>query len=474
MNGSQAIKAITPELIIDTMAEGVVVMDSEARIRQWNNAMTEITGYTEDEMLGEVVFKLRAPGCTNSENISRLMQDDPTNPCSVTGCECRMLSKSGEPIPVLVNARTLRDSNNNIIGILQTITDFRPVEKLRREVAELQVRVGADNSIEGMAGHSKAMRELSRLIQLAAGSDASVLILGESGTGKELAATAVHKLSARRDQPFVRVNCGALPESLLESELFGHVKGAFTGAVNDRIGRFEAADGGTIFLDEIGEISPAVQVKLLRVLQEGEFERVGMSKTLKINVRVIAATNLNLAQEIQDGNFREDLYYRLRVFPLEVPSLRQRTDDIPVLINHFIKKYTVRTGRNIRGIVPQAMSRCIEYPWPGNVRELENAVEYAFVVCPDGGTIGLEHLPAEVSNPVQHPQVQSDSTKAWGQSPRERKAEARKVLSDRVRLIELLNQCEWNKAEAARQLGISRTLVWKWMKKHDIDLRKGR
>ncbi len=472
MNGSLAIKAITPELIIDTMAEGVMVLDSEARIRQWNNAMTAITGYSEEEMLGEVVFKLRAPGCTNSENISSLMRDEPNNPCTVTGCECRMLSSSGEHVPVLVNARTLRDPNNNIIGILQTITDFRPVEKLRREVAELQVRVGSDSPIDGMAGHSKPMRELSRLIQLAAGSDASVLILGESGTGKELAATAIHKLSMRKNQPFVRVNCGALPESLLESELFGHVKGAFTGAVNDRIGRFEAADGGTIFLDEIGEITPAMQVKLLRVLQEGEFERVGMSKTIKVDVRVVAATNLNLAQEIKDGNFREDLYYRLRVFPLEVPPLRKRSDDIPVLIDHFIKKYSAKTGRNIRGIVPQAMNSCMEYRWPGNVRELENAIEYAFVVCPDGGSIGLEHLPAEVANPTLFTKTQPTSVNALAQSLRERKAEARKILSDRVRLIEVLDQCDWNKAEAARQLGISRTLVWKWMKKHNIDLQK--
>eukprot|EP00831_Metopus_contortus_P080967 TRINITY_DN8403_c0_g1_i4.p1 TRINITY_DN8403_c0_g1~~TRINITY_DN8403_c0_g1_i4.p1 ORF type:complete len:475 (+),score=108.13 TRINITY_DN8403_c0_g1_i4:1834-3258(+) len=464
MNTESALSLITPELIINTMAEGVMVLDANAIIRKWNKAMTEITGYNEAEMLGELVFELRAPGCTNSSNIGKLMEDSPANPDSIIGCECRMLAKSGERIPVLVNARTLRDNDGRIIGILQTITDFRPVEKLRCELRELQTRVEPYESIAGMAGHSKAMRELSRLIRLAAGSDASVLILGESGTGKELAAGAVHQLSKRKNKALIKVNCGALPETLLESELFGHVKGAFTGAIRDRQGRFEAADGGSIFLDEIGEVSPAVQVKLLRVLQEGEFEKVGSSTTRRVNVRIIAATNLDLAEEVRKGNFREDLYYRLRVFPLQVPPLRNRVEDIPVLIAHFIKKYSQKTGRHISAMSPQAMTRCVEYHWPGNVRELENAIEYAFVVCPGGKSIGIEHLPGEV-----HSRPGSFHYSASVQ-PAD-KAASRKILSERIALIESLEAAEWNKARVARKLNVSRTLVWKWMKKHHIPLR---
>ncbi|MDD3118066.1 MAG: sigma 54-interacting transcriptional regulator [Victivallales bacterium] len=473
-NGDGTLPAITPELIIDTMAEGLAVLDTAARVRLWNRAMTEITGYSEAEMSGEPIFKLRAPGCTSSEKMVALLHNDPTHPDCINGCECRMLNKQGEAIPVLVNARTLRAPDGAVIGILQTITDFRPVEKLRREVEMLQQQIDPEENFAGMVGHSRIMRELFRLIRLAAGSDASVLIQGESGTGKELAAAAVHQYSSRRTQPFIRVNCGALPETLLESELFGHIRGAFTGAHRDRIGRFEAANGGSIFLDEIGEISAAMQVKLLRVVQEGEFERVGENVTRRADVRIIAATNRDLLNEVKNGRFREDLYYRLRVFPLTIPPLRRRTEDIPAMISYFARQLREKTGRHPVGINPAALHCCMVYPWPGNVRELRNTMEYAFADCPDQRPIRPEHLPEEVRNytPTPPPQV-LPATAAMPATPptgRGCRADAGKILADPAGLRQLLDDSGGNKAEAARRLGVSRTLIWKWMKKHGMPL----
>jgi transcriptional regulator with GAF, ATPase, and Fis domain len=258
----------------------------------------------------------------------------------------------------------------------------------------------------------------------------------------------------------VRVNCGALAESVLESELFGHVQGAFTGAVRDRIGRFEAADGGTLFLDEIGEISPAMQVKLLRVLQEGEFERVGDSTTRQVDVRLIAATNRDLAGMVAKREYREDLYYRLRVFPVRLPALRERPEDIPLLAETFVASLAERTGKRITGISGEGLMALRAYPWPGNVRELANAIEYAFVVCPEG-SIELGHLPEEFRGgvpllPLSVP-VHTVSRPRRGRPPA-------------AALREALARCGWNKAEVGRQFGVSRTAVWKWMNAYDIPM----
>ena len=448
---------ISLELVIDTMAEGLVVVDSGARIRCWNKSMAGMTGYDEGEMLGQSLFKLRAPGCASAEILGMLMSDAPENPGMVSGCECRMLSKAGEEIPVVVNARALRNGSGKIVGMLQTVSDCRPLERLRCEVEALQRGMDVRNDGDNMIGNSRAMTEVLRLMRLAAASDATVLISGESGTGKELLAAAIHRHSQRAKMPFVKVNCGALPEGLLESELFGHVKGAFTGALRDRVGRFEAAAGGSILLDEIGEIALSTQVKLLRALQEGEFERVGESMTRKVDVRVIAATNVNLAEAVKLGRFREDLYYRLKVFPVRLPALRERPEDIPLLIRHFITAISAKTGKSLRGIDPAAMAACIRHSWPGNVRELENTIEYAFVVCPDNAVIELQHLP---------PELHSSSTTSHAAAA----FSAAGTLENAGHLRELLDECRWNKAEAARRLGVSRTLVWKWMKRHHMPL----
>ncbi len=307
-----------------------------------------------------------------------------------------------------------------------------------------------------MIGHSSRMQTLFELIDNVGRSDAPVMIHGPSGPGKELAARAVHDSGQRRGKPFIKVNCAALNENLLESELFGHVRGAYTGAERMRIGRFEAAHEGTIFLDEVGDIPPATQVKLLRVLEEKEIERVGDQKPIRVDVRIISATNKNLEELIDRGAFREDLFFRINVFPLNMPPLNQRGDDIPLLVQHFVTLNNARSAKQIEGLTPGAMDHLLAYPWPGNVRELRNAVEYAFVLCP-GGWIEPQHLPQRVLEP--HVRAKPDTPAAH-----------RRGEGKRARLLEALRINGGNQSKTAAQLGVSRVTIWKWVKKYGIDL----
>jgi transcriptional regulator with PAS, ATPase and Fis domain len=299
------------------------------------------------------------------------------------------------------------------------------------------------------------MQALFHLIQRVANSVATVLIGGESGTGKELIASTIHALSHRKDGPLIKVSCAALPESLLESELFGHVRGAFTGAIKDKPGRFELADKGTIFLDDVGEMSPTIQVKLLRVLQEREFERVGGTRTIKVDVRVIAATNRDLPKAIQEGRFREDLFYRLNVIPIAISPLRERKEDIPLLINHIVQKLATRTQRKGVEVSPEAMDLLIDYAWPGNVRELENVLEFALVRT-GGDTISPESLPP------------------WMGEGRERvegpKKPLAKIVEEREQeeIVRKLVQCQGKVSEAAKALGVGRTTLWRKRKRYRL------
>jgi DNA-binding NtrC family response regulator len=300
------------------------------------------------------------------------------------------------------------------------------------------------------------MQELYRLIEQTADSDASVIIEGESGTGKELVAHAIHYNSPRANGTLVPVNCSALPETLLESELFGHVKGAFTGATRDKMGRFEAADGGTIFLDEIGDISPLVQLKLLRFIQERQFERVGDRKPLKVDVRITAATNKNLKELVRGGLFREDLYYRLRVVPIMLAPLRERKDDIPLLVNHFIEKFKQKTGKPIVSMTDAALASMLDYDWPGNVRELENVIEYAFVRC-QRERIHLMDLPTELN----------EADLMWMKKEFETKPIS--CEEEKTMILQALEDAHWKKARAARILGIGRTTLYKKLKEYQIE-----
>jgi PAS domain S-box-containing protein len=450
--------------LLDSMADGVFTLNDEGRITTWNSSMERISGYSPDEAMGRSCSMLGFNRCIEKSCPSGVKECGIYTKGAVDAKECMLVHRDGRPVPVLKSARLVKDASGQVIGIVETVTDLTELKRVRKKAEEYGRRLGEMHRLDNIIGKSHTMQQVFAAIQAAAASEATILVHGESGTGKELVAGAIHYNGARAEAPMVVVNCSALSESLLESELFGHVKGAFTGAVRDRIGRFEEAAGGTILLDEIGEISPFIQVKLLRVLQEREIERVGESLRRKIDIRVIASTNRDLYRLVQAGKFREDLYYRLKVFPVIVPPLRERKDDIPLLTAHFVDQQNRKTGNSIRGLTSAAMRLFLDYPWPGNVRELENAVEHAFVLRQDG-EIDILDLPVELRQ-AEYRQVIRPTVGTPGRPRR------RGTPIDRQGLLVMLDQCDWNKAEVARQLGVSRTAVWKYMKKWDIPLSK--
>lgn len=447
--------------VIDCMAEGVFTLDEAGRITSWNPAMEKITGYPVASALGRTCDLLQFSRCMNTVCPTGLKACGLMKRGKTEAKECHLRHRDGHDVPVIKNARLVRNEHGRVIGVVETLTDLSELAEARRRAEEAALRLGEVFTFGNLIGKSRSMRDVFAAIRAASSSDAAVLIQGESGTGKELVAGAIHHNSARAGKPLVTVNCSALSESLLESELFGHVRGAFTGALRERKGRFEEADGGTVFLDEVGELSPFIQVKLLRVLQEREIERVGESVRRKVDIRILAATHQDLRARVDQGLFREDLFYRLKVFPIHLPPLRERKEDVPLLIGHFIARLNRKTGKRIRDLSEAAMRACLDYPWPGNVRELENAVEHAFVLC-SGDHIELDHLPRELRE-----------ERGWaGKSllGKSRRGSAKTVNADR--LTGLLQDCGWNKAEVARRLGISRTAVWKLMKAWQIPLKR--
>ena len=450
--------------VFDSMAEGVFTLDGRGRISSWNPAMEHISGYGAEEVLGQPCAFLNFNRCfgkicpTNTDECG-IFKHGRTE---VT--ECFLRHKSGRNIPVIKNARVVQDEDGVTIGGVETVTDLTELNEARIKAEEAMRRLNEIHQFHNIIGKSHAMQEVFAAIKASAASEAAILIQGESGTGKELVAGAIHYHSERSAKPMVTVNCSALSESLLESELFGHIKGAFTGAYRDRMGRFEEADGGTIFLDEIAEISPLIQVKLLRVLQEFEIERVGESKRRKIDIRLITATHQDLYKRVSQGLFRDDLYYRLKVFPINIAPLRHRKEDIPLLANHFIHRYNQKTGMKIQSITQNAMRVIMDYEWPGNVRELENAIEHAFVLSSQN-RIDVFDLPVEVRQTRYHP---ASYLKNF---PLKSRAKLSEKLT-REKLVEVLNESGWNKAEAARRLGLNRTVVWRYMKKWAIPLQK--
>ena len=334
------------------------------------------------------------------------------------------------------------------------VNNARAHEQLKRENAGLRESFAARDS--GMLGQSAALRQVQGLCQRVARSNATVLLLGETGTGKELTARHIHSLSDRKDRPFIGINCAALAETLLESELFGHEKGAFTGAVARKIGRFELAEGGTLFLDEIGDMSPTTQAKILRVLQEGEFERLGGTKTIKVDVRLIAATHKDLQRMVEEGSFRQDLFFRLSVVPLELPPLRERAEDIPTLAGHFLEKYSVKNRKDIRGLHPEALDALLAYAWPGNIRELENTLERAVILCL-GEQITLRELPVPVRKAAE------STERPFALRPGHTLKEMEKDLI-RATLV----QTDGNRTRAAEILGISRQTLQNKLKEYGL------
>ncbi len=446
--------------IIDSMADGVFTMDANGVISSWNQSMERISGYAADEALGKTCAILRCSRCFGKSCPADIKKCNIFKQNHSEAKECQLQHKDGHEVPVIKNASVVRDDKGRLLGVVETVTDLTELNQARKRAEEAALRLGEFHRLDNIIGKSRPMREVFSAIQAAAASDATILIQGESGTGKELVAGAIHYNSERKNKLLVTVNCSALSETLLESELFGHVKGAYTGAVRDRIGRFEEADEGTVFLDEIGELSSFIQVKLLRVLQEREIERVGESVKRKINIRIVTATHQDLYAKVRQGSFREDLYYRLKVFPITIPPLRDRKEDIPLLVSHFIQTMTRKTGKPILDTSRQAMRAFMDYDWPGNVRELENAIEHSFVLC-STDRIELDDLPVEIRSII----------KSSGRKPGPRKsAPSRREKVTRESLLSLLDECSWSKAEAARRLGLSHTSIWKYMKKWDIPL----
>jgi PAS domain S-box-containing protein len=445
------------ETVIQTIAEGILVCDTDLIIRFSNNSMLTLTGYSSSELYGREYRNIVI--CSAESQIMTPADRQ----------ECTIRRKNGHTLTVLINSRPIMDEKQNIIGIVLSFQDISELKLTQHRLSNMQIVSKKNDGFEGIIGKSRKMQEVFELIDLAAASNATVLISGETGTGKELAARAIHARSLRREAPFITVNCSALPENLLESELFGHAKGAFTGAIRDKTGRFELADGGTLFLDEIGEISPLIHVKLLRFLQQREFERVGESTTRKADIRIIAATNRNLRSMTDSGEFRDDLYYRLKVFPIQLPPLREHKEDTGLLVSHFIDKFNSETGKQLTGLSHDAAITLMDYCWPGNIRELENAIEHAFVTCREG-EIDLFDLPIDIrrvemrrglclSGPEQN--AKNDGYMSPAQT-------VAKHLIDRETLISAIQAANGSKAAAARTLGINRTTLWRKIKSFGI------
>ncbi len=443
------------ETIVDTMMDGVIVVDGDCTILTSNRALEEMTGYDKKALAGQSCTILGCDVCVsgNSNANGRKKRNcDLFASGMVVRRRCLLRRKDGTTVHVLKNATLLKDGNGTTVGGVETITDITDLVQKEEVIRELKHLLSPRESFEGIVGKSGVMIAVFELIRNAAASDAPIIIYGESGTGKELVANAVHRLSRRSKRALVKVSCAALSESLLESEMFGHVKGAFTGAGSNRKGRFEAAHKGDLFLDEIGDVPLAMQIKLLRALQEKEIERVGEQTPIPVDVRIIAATHRNLKAMCREGRFREDLFYRLNVIPIRLPPLRERPEDIPLLVDHFIRTIRIRTEKRIQGVTEQAMEILVTAQWPGNIRELINVLEYAFVVCQDE-LISLHHLP---------------SLKAEGPHLAYRRQESVLDRTRKAELIRILQDTGGNRQEAARLLGISRVTLWKLLKRHDI------
>ncbi len=427
--------------------------------RDAGEALALLSGQPLDLVLCDV----RMPGLSGLELVRQIHDVDPDLPCIViTGYGGAAQSVDALRAGAFWYLEKPFDQGN--LDVVRRLVE-KAIEhrRLRAENRLLQKQLRSRHRFESIVGDSPALRAVLEVVEKVADTDSTVLITGESGTGKELVARAIHYNSPRADGMFVTVNCGAIPEELLESELFGHVRGAFTNAVQHRQGRFSLADGGTIFLDEIGDMSPNLQVKLLRVLQDRTFEPVGSSKTLKVDVRVLAATNQDLERAIEERRFREDLYYRLNVIPIEVPPLRERGDDIPLLARHFLDALNQEKGKKVEGFTPDAMERLFRYDWPGNVRELENLTE-RLVILKREGAIELDDLPAslrenEVAEPLRAPRVPAD-----GLSFNE---VVERIETDLI--LQALEQTHWNKNRAARLLGLNRTTLIEKIKKKKLE-----
>lgn len=439
----QALSPLTGA-ILESISDGVFTVDLHWKITSFNRAAEEITGIPRREALGRLCSEVfKSSMCEAECALKGTLQTGKP----IINKSGYIIDAEGDRIPVSVSTAVLRDGTGTVIGGAETFRDLSEIAALRKEL-EGRFRAG------DLISHSPAMRPVFDLLPALASSLTTVLIQGETGTGKELVARAIHGMSRFSRRPFVAVNCGALPDALLESELFGYKKGAFTGAIHDKPGRFALAGDGTLFLDEIGEISPALQVRLLRVVQEREYEPLGATRSETSHARIIVATNRDLAAMVKNGEFRQDLYYRLNVISLELPPLRRRKEDIPLLVEHFVDRFNRLQNKAVSGFTPGAYSLLMAHDWPGNVRELENVVERAFILC-TSRWVTPEHLPEELTGarPISAGPGDIHS--------------AKRVVEEQS-IMGALKRNSFNRAAAARELGIHKTTLYRKMKELDL------
>ncbi|MGE5850252.1 MAG: sigma 54-interacting transcriptional regulator [Candidatus Methylomirabilota bacterium] len=435
------------QAVLDSIAEGVFTVDRDGRITSLNRTAERILALSPDEVIGQSGKDIFPPEIAGP---SSPLHETLHTGRRVRDREVLVNHRRGNAIPLSLSTGPFRDESGATLGAVCTFRDLREIERIAEE------RRSRAPFGEIIGKHPK-IREIFDLVEMIKDSDSTVLLQGESGTGKGLFAQALHRLSPRHRHPFVKVSCAALPETLLESELFGHEKGAFTGAIKDRKGRFELADNGTIFLDEIGDLSPSVQVKLLRVLQEQEFERVGGTETIKVDVRVIAATHRDLARLMREGKFREDLYYRLNVIPIHIPPLRDRKADIPLLVELLLERFTAKGKGKAIALSPRAMAILMDHDWPGNVRELENVLEHA-MVCSRAALIEPDSLPRSLLIGTAAPALERTTDQSLGQPM------TPQPPSEKDAILRALEASHGNRGRAAELLGIERTTLWRKMR----------
>jgi PAS domain S-box-containing protein len=433
-------------VILNSIADGVFTTDNDGKITFINKAAEEITGFSSKEAIGRHCFDVfRADICQSRCALKETLKTKK----EIINLSATILKKGGQKVPISISTAVLKDERRQVIGGVETFRDLSAIEELKKELSQKY-------TLGDIISKNYLIHDIFNILPNIAESDSTVLIQGASGTGKELFAKAIHNLSRRKTKPFIKVNCGALPDTLLESELFGYVKGAFTDAKKDKPGRFALANEGTIFLDEVGDMSPSLQVKLLRVLQEKEYEPLGSTSPRRTDVRIVAATNKSLSYLVSEKKFRDDLYYRLNVVKIDLPLLSQRKEDIPLLIDAFIQKFNAKTGKQIMAVSDQALRLLLRYDYPGNVRELENIIEHAFVVCP-GNRIDVGCLPSELTMEQQ----EIDSFLSLKEEHPFEKAEAEVVKKT-------LEKHRANRIKAAQELGISRATLWRKIRKYGL------
>jgi len=435
--------------VFETMRDGLMIVDKEGNILFFNRAAEKITGYGKNEVTGKQCTILDSDTCVILTEGGRRKSCEIFKSGEIQNKQCRIRANDGRSVYLLKNATVLKNESGEMIGAVETMTDITSLYMKEMELEELKKELRQEYWFMGLLGRSGPMQKLFEQIRNAAGSEAPVLIHGESGTGKNLVAQAIHSLSRRKEGPFVALNCGSLNDYLLESELFGHKKGSFTGAVSDRMGRFEAAHTGSIFLDEIGDMPKAMQVKLLRVLEDKVVERVGDHRPVPVNVRLISATNKDLNTLVTQDVFREDLLYRINSILIRVPPLRERAEDIPTITFHYLKKISHINNKDIRRISPEALDSITNYRWPGNIRQLINALEHSAITC-KGDTVEVTDLPEYIFQ--------------------EKRAEGGNGQNmDRENMRTLLAQFKGNRTLTAKHLGISRVTLWKRLKENGIE-----